>query len=453
MANLRVGALIRGAEVIRVEDNVAYLGVGAKCDGTIYLDYYTLDKNVKSLKDVLKEGDRIDVEVSKITSENVFLSRIGLEEKEKRDKIIRKIMNRHPFEALVTKAVEDGIYLEKDGVKLFCPNNYIDLAQDFDKNSLVNTTTKVLFVKTEQDERGKTKFIVSRKQVIYNEQRKAKEKEFESINVDDVLEGTVERITDFGAFVKFNTVEGLVHLSEVSHYHIKNASEILEVGQKVTVKVIKKTESKIQLSIKALEKTPWELFLEKHNVGDVIKTRIVKKDANFMLCEAERDVVGILNKSDYSWRRDNNFQGEVEEGDEVELQIIYIDKQKEKMTLSKKHLEYNPWQDVHFSPREVVTGTVERFTNTGAIVKVGNVEAFIPDRDASSQGKRAEEVLKVGDVINAQVIKVDPTKWYLQLSLRSLEEAKEREYVDKFIGENVDSGSSIEDLLKDKGQE
>ena len=141
MANLRVGALIRGAEVIRVEDNVAYLGVGAKCDGTIYLDYYTLDKSVKSLKDVLKEGDRIDVEVAKVTSENVFLSRIGLEEKEKRDKIIRKIMNRHPFEALVTKATEDGIFLEKDGVKLFCPNNYIDLDQAFDKNTLVNTNT------------------------------------------------------------------------------------------------------------------------------------------------------------------------------------------------------------------------------------------------------------------------------------------------------------------------
>ena len=136
MANLRVGAYIRGAEVIRVEDNMAYLGVGAKCDGKIYLEFFTSDKNVRSLKDLIKEGDKIDVEVSKVTSENVFLSRLGIEEKEKRDKIIRKIMNRHPFEATVTGSNADGLFLEKDGVRLFCPNNYVDLNPEFDKSSL-----------------------------------------------------------------------------------------------------------------------------------------------------------------------------------------------------------------------------------------------------------------------------------------------------------------------------
>ncbi len=309
------------------------------------------------------------------------------------------------------------------------------------------------FDKTEQNERGKTTYVVSRKQIQYNEEKKAREQEFASINVDDVLEGEVVRITEFGAFVKFNSVEGLVHLSEVSHYHVRSASEILEVGQKVQVKVIKKTDTKLQLSIKALEKTPWGKFLENHKVGDVIKTKIVKKSDNFMLCEAERDVVGILNKSDYSWKRDDNFQGTVEEGDEIELQIIYLDKENHKMTLSKKHLEYNPWQDVHFNVREIVTGSVERFTNTGAIIKVGNVEAFLPDRDASNTGKSASEVLKVGDIVNAQVIKVDPGKWYLQVSIKSIEDQKEREYVDKYINENVSSSISIEDALKEKGQE
>lgn len=452
MANLRVGAYIRGAEVIRVEDNMAYLGVGAKCDGKIYLEFFTSDKNVRSLKELIKEGDKIDVEVSKVTSENVFLSRLGIEEKEKRDKIIRKIMNRHPFDAMVTGTNADGLFLEKDGVRLFCPNNYVDLNPEFDKESLINTQVRVLFVKSEQNDRGKTIFVVSRKQVQYNEERKLRQKEFDSINVDDVLEGTVERITDFGAFVKFNMVEGLVHLSEVSHYHLKSASEVLEVGQTVRVKVIKKTDTKIQLSIRALEETPWEKFLKEHKVGDIVNTKIVKKTDKFMLCEIERDVVGILNRADYSWRRDDNFQGTVEEGDMVELQITYIDKDNKKMTLSKKHLEYNPWQDVHFTLKEIVTGTVERFTNTGAIIKVGNVEAFLPDRDASNLQKPASEVLKVGDIINAQVVKVDPSKWYLQLSIKAIEDEKEREYVDKYINENVSSSISIEDALKEKGQ-
>ena len=112
-------------------------------------------------------------------------------------------MNRHPFEAEVVKATEDGLILEKDGVRLFCPNNYIDLDSNFDKTTLVGSQTKVLFVKTEQNERGKTTYVVSRKQIQYNEEKKAREQEFASINVDDVLEGEVVRITEFGASYQF----------------------------------------------------------------------------------------------------------------------------------------------------------------------------------------------------------------------------------------------------------
>ena len=119
-------------------------------------------------------------------------------------------------------------------------------------------------------------------------------------------------------------------------------------------------------------------------------------------------------------------------------------------SLSKKHLEYNPWQDTHIKLHEVVTGTVERFTNTGAIIKVGNVEGFLPNKDASEDHKTAQEVLKIGDVINAQVTAVNPQRWLLTLSIRSIEEAKTREYVDKYIQENVSSDSSLADLFKEE---
>ena len=119
------------------------------------------------------------------------------------------------------------------------------------------------------------------------------------------------------------------------------------------------------------------------------------------------------------------------------------------MTLSKKHLEYNPWQDVHLKTHEIVSGVVDRFTNTGAIIKVGNVEGFLANRDASETGKSAQEVLKVGDVVNAEVMAVNPQRWLLTLSIRSIEEAKTREYVNKYIDQNVSSSSSIEDLIKE----
>ena len=453
MSSLRVGSVVEGT-VIAVEDNLAYVGVDAKQDGRIYLDHYTANyKDVKSLKDLVKEGDKIRVQIAGFTPDgSPLLSRLEIEEKEKRDKIIRKIMNRHPFEALVKRSVDGGLILSKDDVNLFLPDNYIDLKADFDKTSIVGTNQKVVFVRTEQDDKGRTNFVVSRKQVQYNEEKKAREEEFNAINEGDTLEGTVIRLAEFGAFVRFNRVEGLVHLSEISHYHIKTPDEILKVGDKVTVKVLKKTETKLQLSIKALTKTPWELFTETHKVGDVVEAKIVKKGDNWMLCEVERDVVGILNKADYSWNIDDNLAGSVEEGDTLKLQITYIDKEKNRMTLSKKHLEYNPWSDVHLKPHEIVTGSVERFTNTGAIIKVGSVEGFLSDKEASDTEKSASEILKVGDVVNAEVLRVDPRTWYLSLSIRSVEEKKNREYVDKYMGENVSSSSSIEDLINEKGR-
>ena len=449
MSSLKVGSVVSG-EVILVEENVAYVGVGGKSEGRIYLDHFTSDKNVKSLKDLIKVGDQIKVQIQHM-GDVIMLSRLELEEKERRDKVIRKVMNRKPFSAQCTGKNKDGdLVLNKDGVSLLLPANYVDLDPEFNIDSLIGTEVKVMFAKTETDDRGKSRIVVTRKQVQYNEERKAREEEFESINVDDVLTGTVVRITEFGAFIKFKSVEGLCHLSEVSHYHIKSVSECLEVGQTVQVKVIKKTDSKLHLSIKALEKTPWEIFLSNHKVGDTLECTVVKKSDKFMLCSPERDIIGILNQSDYSWNRDDNFAGTVEEGSKVTLQITYIDKEKNKMTLSKKHLEYNPWQDTHIKLHEIVTGTVERFTNTGAIIKVGNVEGFLPNKDASENHKTAQEVLKVGDVVNAQVTAVNPQRWLLTLSIRSIEEAKTREYVDKYIQENVSSDSSLADLFSEE---
>lgn len=450
MSSLRVGAIVRGT-VVLVEDNRAFVAVGGKTEGIIYKEYYTKNsKEISSLKSVLKEGDEIRVEITKSTDSQILLSRISIEEREQRDKLIRKIMSKRPFTAKVVKVVDGGLLLQKDDVNLFLPDNYIDLKKDFDKTTLVGEDAKVLFVRTEEDERGRNRFVVSRKQVQFSEERQRRQKEFDSVSVDNEYDATVERIVDFGAFVKLNYCEGLVPISEVSHYHIKHPSEILEVGQTVRVKVIKKTETKIQFSIKALEEKPWEIFAKSHKIGDVVEVTIVNKSQNYILCEAARDVVGILNKSDYSWKRDENYAGTVEVGDKVSLQIIYLDAAKERMTLSKKHLEYNPWVDVKFKPHEIVLGTILRFTNSGAIVKVGNVEATLPDKEASDSDKKAQDILKEGEALSFEVLKCDPERWQLILSLRSIENKKNKEIIDKYINENVTASSSLGDLLGDK---
>lgn len=447
MSNLRVGTIVNGT-VIVVEEKLAYISVGGKSEGRMYLEYYTSNKDVKSLADCLKVGDQIRVQVAKITDGLVLLSRLEMEEKEKRDKVIKKIMNHKPFTATVTGKNKDGDFLlNKDGVNLYLPSKYVDLDANFDADSIIKTDVKVVFVRTEQVDERKTRFVVSRKQVQYNEERKARSSEFENINVDDVVKGTVSQFTPFGAFIKLNAIEALCHLSEISWYRIKDASEALTIGQEVEVKVIKKTETRVHVSIKALTKSPWELFRENHQVGDTLECEIVKKADSFMLVSPEKDVVGILNQYDYSWKRDDNFAGSVEVGDKITLKITYLDKDNNKMTLSKKHLEYNPWADLTIKMHEIVTGTVLRFTNTGAIVKVGNVEGFLSNNDASSTGKVASDIFKVGDTINAEVVKLNPQRWILTLSIRTIEERETQKFVDKYLEENVEAKQSLDDLI------
>jgi len=170
MSNLRVGNIVTGT-VIVVEDNLAYIGVGGKSEGRMYLEYFTSNKEVKSLKGILKEGDQIRVQVSKITDGLILLSRLEMEEKERRDKVVRKVMNKKPFTAKVTGKNKNNEYLlDKDGVNVILPENYVDLDPEFDKDSIIGTEQRVVFVKSDTDDRGRTRLIVSRKQIQYNEE-------------------------------------------------------------------------------------------------------------------------------------------------------------------------------------------------------------------------------------------------------------------------------------------
>lgn len=171
----------------------------------------------------------------------------------------------------------------------------------------------------------------------------------------------MKRIAEFGAFVSLGEfTEGLLHISEISHYHVKKVEDFLEVGQVVEVKVIKKKGKKISLSMKVLQETPWHIFLKNHKVGDKVTGTIVRKMQYGMLVEVEREVVGLLNRFDYSWNPEENLAGNVEVGDELELKITSINKSKEQFTLSKKHLEYNPWSDLKFKKGELVSAEVKR---------------------------------------------------------------------------------------------
>lgn len=449
----RVGDIVTGT-VINVSDSEVLVDVGYACEGVMYKQHATAEK-VDSLKDIFHENDQVKVKIAQFKrgdeSDSLLLSRLDILKKEKRDKFRDELEVDKDIEFKVKKSVKGGLLLDFHGIEAFLPESLIALKnEEIDKDSLVGQQIKARIIKIEEKGRF-DRIIVNRKQLAYEELKATQKAEFDTFNVDDVVKGTVKKITDFGAFVAIGEyTEGLLHISEVSHYRVKKVEDYLEAGQEIEVKVIKKKGKRISLSLKALQETPWDLFLKKYNVGDKVTATVVRKMQYGILMEVEKEVVGLLNRFDYSWNPEENLAGTVEIGDSFEVKITSINKNKKQFALSKKHLEYNPWADLKFKRGEKVSAQVKRIEEKGAIMEVEGVEAFLPIGEISVEHiSSVGEKLKLEQVVTAQITEFNPRRWVMTLSMKTIQETKNREAYDKQLSENVSANQSLADLFKD----
>ncbi len=452
MNQVQEGNKIQG-KVYAVKDNEVIVVVeDYPTEGTIYLNELTT-KDVSSAKDVLSEGDEIEAIVKKKDDEAgvLLLSRIDIE----RDQIFEDLQNKfqedESFEATVKEHNKGGLIVRAFGLDMFMPAR--EVSQEFtdDLSQFKGQTFEVKLI-----EISKRKIVVSRRAVQKDKQKEAKKKQLEEVKEGMELKGTVSKLMPYGAFVKLNDypeVEGLLHVSEMSHHRVNKPSDILKEGDTVDVKVIEAKGQKRGLSKKALEKTPWQAFAETHNVGDQVKGKVVKKMKFGILVEVAKDVAGIINKSDYSWDPRFNLAGNVNVGDEVDVKILSLDPEKGRMQLSKKHLEYNPWDDVSVKVGEIVSGEVKELRNNGALVEVQGVYGFLPIGEISEKRiEDASEVLKQEQVINAKVLKFDRKQWQMVLSIQEYEQQRQREEYQKHLQDDSseEQSQTLGELFEEK---
>ncbi len=446
--NIKEGNKVEGT-VYQVKDNEVIVDVGYSTEGTIYLDNLTT-KDVGSAKELYNEGDKIVAIVKKKDDETgvLLLSRIDIEKQEIFDDLQTKFQDEETFEAHVKERNKGGLVVRAFGLDMFMPAREASLSYTEDLSSFVDQTMKVKLI-----EISRKKLVVSHKAVELEEKRERKAEELKSINKGDVLKGTVSTIKDYGAFIRLGEVEGLLHISELSHHKIKHPKDVLKEGQEIEVKVLEIKNKRISLSMKALQKTPWEEFAKKHQSGDKVKGKVVKKMQFGILVEVEKDVAGIINKNDYSWDPRFNLAGNVNVGDEIDVQILSMDPDNQRMQLSKKHLEYNPWEDVKVKVGEAVSGEVKELQSRGALVEVHGVYAFLPIGEISEERiENVSDKLKEGDVINGIVLKFDQRRWQMVISKKAYEDKKERdEYKKHLRSENKEEQSqTLGELFADK---
>ncbi|MDD3113186.1 MAG: S1 RNA-binding domain-containing protein [Candidatus Izemoplasmatales bacterium] len=449
----KVGQILTGT-VVSVTDEEVLVDVGYMFEGTIYKDHLSNQK-VASAKDLVKIGDQIEVQVTKISHGDdnniLLLSRKDIERKAIRDRYRDDLVVDQSITAKVKKDVKGGLLLDYHGFELFLPESLISLnsLSPEEKKALVGQETAVRLIEIRSD-RGKDKFIVNRKQLQYEELKQQEKTEIQAFAVGDIVNGIVSRIMDFGAFIKISDhVEGLVHISELSQYHTKKVENVIKAGDLVQAKIIKISGKRVSLSLKALQETPWDLFMKNHNVGDKVMGTVVKKMQFGMLLEVEREISGLLNRNDYSWDPHDNLAGRVQVGDQIEVEITSINPDKKQFTLSKKHLDYNPWADLKLRVGEHVSATVKTIMEKGALLEISGVEAFLPIHEISSERiNRVEDALKVGDILTVEVLTFFPKEWRMSVSLKRIQEKSQRKEYESHLKDNVSANQSLADLFE-----
>lgn len=349
VVSLKKGDTVKGT-IVKIEDNQAYVSLGYKYDGVIPLRELS-NVNLENASDAVQIGQEVEAKVVSINDEkaSLVLSKRQIDGAKAWDDLQSKFDNGEAFEVTVADVVKGGLVVDV-GVRGFIPASMVarQFVEDFSDYKGRN-----LRVKVKEIDRENNKVILSAKEVLEAEYEEQKQAVMASLQPGQVLEGTVQRLTPFGAFVDIGGVDGLVHVSEIAWNHVAHPADVVSEGQKVNVKVLSVDSSigKIKLSIKAAQPGPWESVNGKFNTGDVV-TGVVKRLVSFgAFVEIAPGVEGLVHISQIAHRHIATPHEVLKEGQEVQAKILDFNPAEKRVSLSIKETEEAPAQPER-APRE-----------------------------------------------------------------------------------------------------
>ena len=331
--------LPRGGEIVtgtvhQVTDKEVIVNLGCKKDGILPINEVTLEEG-QTLADAFKVDDEIKAKVIKTDDGDggILLSKKKLEISANWDEIVQAYEDKTVLEVKVTRTVNGGVIAEYKEVAGFIPmsqlsDRYVENAEEF--------IGQTMEVKVSRVDQRRNRAVFSHKQFLADEKDKLVAEIWDNLNVDDVVEGTVMRFTDYGAFVDIGGIDGLLHISEISWGKLKHPQEVLEIGQKINVKVLSMNaeKGKISLGLKQNQPEPWSVIDENYQVGQVIEGKVVQIKEYGAFVELEPGLDGLVHISEVAHKRVANIGEELEVGQVVSAKILEIDKDRKRISLS-----------------------------------------------------------------------------------------------------------------------
>ena len=413
------GSLIEGT-VSAIKGDDVFVDIGYKSVGTVGLNEFGEGADVKV-------GDKVTVMLVKLEDDKTGMVEIS---KRRADDKIRweKILDRYVEGCVVTgtvkSAVRGGLLVQVDDVEAFLPGSQVDVTPVRDLEPYVGQTYEFKVIKISNERRN---LIVSRRELIEGTLAEKKAELLESLQKGEIRKGKVKNITDFGAFIDLDGIDGLLHITDMSWGRVKHPSEILKVGQELEVMVldVDRERERISLGLKQTTPNPWDTILEQFPVGSRVPGKVVNLAAYGAFVEIAPGIEGLVHISEFSWtKRVARASDMLSVGDEVQVVVLSVDVENQKIALGIRQTQANPWDTVQerFPVGSKVKGKVRNFTAYGAFVELEEgIDGMIHVSDMSWTRKvnHPSECLQKGQEVEAVVLDVNAKEQRISLSLKA----------------------------------
>jgi small subunit ribosomal protein S1 len=439
LRDFKEGSIVKG-RVLEIRNREVLVDIGYKSEGVIPLSEF-------DEPDEIQVGDEIEVLLERLENDEgmVVLSKEKAAHKQNWDKIVKVFQGEGLIKGKVKAVVKGGLTVNI-GVEAFLPGSQIDIVPPKDLQQFVGNTYDFKIVKVNDDRKN---VVLSRRELIEKERSEKRQKFMESVNVGDTVRGTVKNLTDFGAFIDLDGMDGLLHITDMTWGRLGHPSELLKVGQELDVIVldINKEKERVSLGLKQTQNNPWDKIEERFPTGTHVKGKVTNLVPYGAFVAIEEGVEGLIHVSELSWTKRISRPSDVlQVGQEIEAVVLGVNKDEQKISLGVRQLEANPWDEMEhkYSIGKQVTGKVRNTTAYGAFVELEEgIDGMIHVSDMSWTRKinHPNEMLKKGDTVEAVVIDIDKANQRISLGVKQLEADPWKE---------IDKRYKIGDLVKGK---
>src|SRR6201995_1548136 len=417
------GQVIKGT-IVSIENDFAMVDVGLKTEGRISLKEFAMP----GVPTDLKVGDEVEVYLERVENAmgEAMLSRDKARREESWIRLEKAFNDQTRVTGVIFGRVKGGFTVDLDGAVAFLPGSQVDVRPMRDVGPLMNQPQPFQILKMD---RRRGNIVVSSRAVL--EERRAEERTslVASLQEKQIVEGVVKNITDYGAFVDLGGVDGLLHVTDIAWRRVSHPTEVLNVGQTVTVQIIKINHEtqRISLGMKQLQTDPWEGVAAKYPVGVQFKGKVTNVTDYGAFVELEPGVEGLVHVSEMSWVKKNVHPNKiVTPGQEVDVMVLEVDSNKRRISLGLKQTQDTPWESVaaEHASGAVLEGEIKNTTEFGLFVGLpGDIDGMVHLSDLSwnEAGEEAIKKYEKGQTVSAKVLDIDVEKERVSLGIKQLD--------------------------------